>query len=35
MRRGEGGRVVFDSCGGEDLAPARRVECVHFVGRAG
>ena len=35
VRRGEGGRVVLDSRGGEDLAPAGRVECVHFISRAG
>ncbi len=32
---GEGGRIVLDRCGGEDLAPAGGVERVHFVGRAG
>lgn len=35
MHGGKGGRIVFDSRGGKDLAPARGVECVHFVGRAG
>ncbi len=35
MRSGEGGWVVLNSRGGEDLAPPGRVECVHFVSRAG
>ena len=35
VRGGESGRVVLDSCGGEDLAPAGGVELVHFVGCAG
>lgn len=34
VRGGEGGRVVQDRRGGEDLAPAGGVEHVHFVGRA-
>ena len=32
---GEGGRVVLDGRGSEDLAPAGRVEHVQFVSRAG
>ena len=35
MRRGERGRVVLDSRRREDLAPARGVERVHFIGRTG
>ena len=35
MRASKSGRVVLDSRGGEDLAPTRGVERVHFVGRAG
>ena len=35
VRRGDGGRIVFDSRGGESLAPAGGIERVHFVGRAG
>ncbi len=35
VRGSEGGRVVLNRCGGEDLAPAGGVEHVHFVGRAG
>lgn len=35
MRCGEGGCVVLDRRGGEDLAPARGVEHAHFVSRAG
>ena len=35
MYGGQGGRVVLDRGGGEDLTPAGRVERVHFVGRAG
>ncbi len=35
MCGGKGGRVVLDGRRGEDLAPARRVEGIHFVGRAG
>ena len=35
VRRGDGGRIAFDSRGGENLAPAGGVERVHFVGRAG
>ena len=32
---GDGRRVVLDSRGGENLAPPRRIERVHFVGRTG
>ena len=35
MRGSDGVRVILDRRGGEDLAPARRVEHVHFIGRAG
>lgn len=35
MCGGEGGGIVLDSCGGEDLASAGRVQHVHFVGGAG
>ena len=35
MRDVESGRVVLNSRGGEDLAPAGRVERVHFIGCAG
>ena len=35
IRGGEGSKVILDSRVGEGLAPTRRVQHIHFIGRAG